>query len=279
MKRLLRCFPVFPVVVVAAALALLPRPALASELCGRDGEWSRTLFGDGRGKTVTDLQEIHEPAPRGTWRIDCGKNGSAQLSAWDKEEVLICAQVTAWSPNQSRAEALLRSVHVETGGGTLRAEGPQQTNNGRWTVSYRIFAPRRLDLNAKAANGGISLEGIRGRITLTTSNGPIQITDAGGDVRGRTTNGPISVRLIGRRWSGQGLDVETVNGPIHLSIPERFSADLETGTRNGPLEMAFPVTVRGRMPKRFRTVLGEGGPPIRVVTSNGPVVLDRPDSE
>ncbi|HLQ67279.1 MAG TPA: hypothetical protein VK123_08625 [Candidatus Limnocylindrales bacterium] len=278
MNRSIRLYRALPVIVLGAALALVPRPGFPSDLCGEDGDWSQTHFGD-RGKTATDLQEIHEPAPRGAWRIDCGDNGSAQLSAWDKDEIQICAQVTAWAPDRARAEALRRSIHVETGGGMLRAEGPDQTRTSRWSVSYRIFAPKKLDLNAQAVNGGVSIEGIHGRIVLHSVNGPIGITDSGGDVRGRTTNGPLSVRLAGTRWSGEGLDVETVNGPISLMVPERFSADLETGTTNGPMEMAFPVTMQGRMTHHITTVLGQGGPPIRVVTTNGPVVVERPGRE
>jgi DUF4097 and DUF4098 domain-containing protein YvlB len=275
MNRELRAIPAFPALFLVAALVLLPGPAASSDLCGADGDWSQTHFGDGRGKTATDLQEIHEAAPRGTWRIQGGDNGSVQISDWDKDEVLICAQVTAWSRDKDRAERLLRSIHVETGGGVLRAEGPDQSKAQRWAVSFRIFAPREINLNVETVNGGVSVEGLRGRMTFRSVNGPLQITNAGGDVRGRTTNGPISVALSGSRWTGEGLDLETVNGPVQLSIPERFSAALTTGTQNGPMDIAFPVTVQGRMRHQFSTVLGKGGPPIRVVTVNGPVVLQR----
>jgi len=274
MNRRLR---LLPALALGAALALSPRVPSASELCGSDGEWSQTQFGERRGKTVTDLREIHEPSPRGTWRIDCGENGSASLSAWDKDEVLICAQVTAWGSDKAKADRLLRSIHVETGGGALRAEGPAQSKSARWAVTYRIFAPRRQNLDVQAMNGGVSIEGMRGRVDLRSVNGPISVHDGGGDVRGRTANGPVTVRLSGSRWSGKGLDIETVNGPVTLQIPEGYSADLETGTQNGPMAMAFPVTVQGRAStRRITTVLGSGGPPIRVVTTNGPVAVQRP---
>jgi hypothetical protein len=234
-------------------------------------------FDEGRGKQATDLQSIHEPAPRATWRIDCGENGSVQLGAWDKDEILICAQVTAWTRDKGgRPENLLRSIRVETGGGFLRATGPAQSKSARWAVSYKIFAPRRIDLDVKAENGGISLEGIHGRMNLRSVNGPIAIEDAGGDVRGRTANGPVSARLSGSSWKGAGLDLETANGPVHLIIPEGFSADLETGTENGPMETAFPVAHQRRGSRRVAVVLGSGGPPVRVVTTNGPVMVARP---
>jgi DUF4097 and DUF4098 domain-containing protein YvlB len=264
-------------VALGALLALLPGPVLASELCGKDGEWSQTHFGERHGKTVTDLQQMHEAAPRGTWRIDGGDNGSVQVSDWDKDEVLICAQITAWSRDEDRAEKVLRSIHVETDRGVLRAEGPNQSKNTRWAVSFRVFAPREIDLKIETMNGGISVEGLRGHMALTSVNGPLQITNVGGDVRGRTTNGPVTASLSGSHWTGEGLDLETVNGPVTLTVPEHFSAALTTGTENGPMDIAFPVTVQGRMRRQFSTVLGEGGAPIRVVTVNGPVVLQKAD--
>lgn len=45
-----------------------------------------------------------------------------------------------------------------------------------------------------------------------------------GDVRARAQNGPIGVVLAGSSWQGAGLDAETRNGPISLSIPAGSSA-------------------------------------------------------
>jgi hypothetical protein len=67
------------------------------------------------------------------------------------------------------------------------------------------------------------------------------------------------------------------NGPIELGIPEGYSAHLEFGTVNGPMTLDFPltVTIQGRVGRRITTVLGKGGPPIRAITTNGPVALRR----
>jgi hypothetical protein len=90
-------------------------------------------------------------------------------------------------------------------------------------------------------------------------------------------NGPLSVGLGGSRWEGAGLDAETVNGPVVLAIPEGYSARLETGTVNGPMSVDFPLTVtfQGRWRDRLNTTLGDGGAPVRVVTTNGPLVIKR----
>jgi DUF4097 and DUF4098 domain-containing protein YvlB len=103
----------------------------------------------------------------------------------------------------------------------------------------------------------------------------VHLTRVGGDVRGRTTNGGVDVELEGSTWDGEGLDVETSNGGVKLAIPANYSANLETGTVNGRLNVDFPVTVQGRLDKNINATLGSGGPPIRVRTSNGGVRISR----
>ncbi|HYJ33163.1 MAG TPA: hypothetical protein VE326_08085 [Candidatus Binatia bacterium] len=265
--------PMLAAALLIAALALVAVPAFAGDLCD-ENDTSNTTFGNGKGSYARDVQEMHEPAPQGTWHIDGGDNGSVQISDWDKEEVLICARVTAWARDKERAERLLRSIHVENSGGRLHAEGPGQTQSARWAVSYRIRAPRSMDLDVQTVNGPVSVEGIRGRMSLHTENGPLELIGAGGDIEGRTTNGPLTVTLTGSRWQGRGLDVETANGPVRLRIPNGYSADLTTGTENGPMAGAYIGASGGRRHHHVNVVLGSGGAPIRVVTTNGPIVVN-----
>ena len=54
------------------------------------------------------------------------------------------------------------------------------------------------------------------------------------------------VDVSGDHWDGAGLDVETRNGGIRLTLPKGFSAELEAGTTHGGISVDFPVTVQGR---------------------------------
>jgi hypothetical protein len=64
---------------------------------------------------------------------------------------------------------------------------------------------------------------------------------------------------------------------VLLAIPEHYSAQLEFGTVNGPMTVAFllTVTIEERVGRRITTTLGSGGAPVRVVTTNGPVEIRR----
>ena len=62
-----------------------------------------------------------------------------------------------------------------------------------------------------------------------------------------TRNGGLNVTLSGDRWDGEGLDVETSNGGVTVTIPDGYNAELETRTVNGGLRIDFPITVQGEL--------------------------------
>jgi hypothetical protein len=60
-----------------------------------------------------------------------------------------------------------------------------------------------------------------------------------------------------------------------MTVPDNYSAVLDTGTVNGRLSIDFPVTVQGTLTRRLTTTLGAGGARIRAVTTNGGVTIRR----
>ena len=259
----------------AALVALHALPAAAQQ----DGEdWVEQCRRRSRG----DDREVHceERETRlratGSLRVDGRANGGITVRGWDRDEVLVRARIQASARTEEAARQIAGRIRVRTEGGEVSAEGPDTERREGWAVSYEIFAPRSTDLELRTTNGPIRLENVRGDIGMQAVNGPISLRGVGGDVRGRAQNGPVRVVLDGQRWEGEGLDLETTNGPVTLMVPEGYSARLETGTVNGPMSVDFPVTVSGRLNRRIETELGRGGAPIRVVTTNGPVTLRRP---
>jgi DUF4097 and DUF4098 domain-containing protein YvlB len=85
----------------------------------------------------------------------------------------------------------------------------------------------------------------------------------------------LVVELNGDRWDGEELDVRTTNGGVSMSVPENYSAHLETGTVNGSVSVDFPVTVQGRITKELSVNLGAGGATVRAMTTNGGIRLNR----
>jgi len=209
--------------------------------------------------------------------VDAGPNGAIAVTGWDRDSVHVRAVVQAWAATDSDAARLIREVRVDVSGATVRGEGPEARRREGWAVHFEVSVPRRTDLTAETVNGPVSVEDVAGRLDLQTVNGPLTLSGVAGDVHARTTNGPLTVGLAGARWDGAGLDAETQNGPVTLTIPDGYSAQLETGTVNGPMQIDFPITLQGRIGRmtRIRTALGSGGAPVRVVTTNGPLSVLR----
>jgi hypothetical protein len=217
------------------------------------------------------------PVSRGTrsLSIDGASLGGVSVTAWDRDSVHVSARIAAMAPTQGEAERALRDVRVAAEGGTIRASGARHNDDSQQIVSYDVWVPRHMDLDLRAHNGGLRVEGVTGRMTLETENGGLSIDGAGGDVRAHAQNGGLSVRLTGTHWEGAGLDAETQNGGVRLVLPEGYSARLETGTVNGGIRTDIPITVSGRISRRISLTLGSGGAPVRATTTNGGVIIQR----
>lgn len=263
-----------PALAPLAIAFLLPSAAFAQ---ADDEEWLRNCRDDDNERARHCEVRVARRAAGGTLRVNAAPNGGIRIQPWDGDGVEVHARIGVRADSDSEARALAERIRVETDGETIRATGPESNRDGSWYVSYLVLVPARSDLELRSLNGPVSVEGITGRVDAETVNGPLTLRDVGGAVHARTRNGPLNVSLGGDRWQGEGLDAETSNGPIRLNLPEGYSARLVTGTRNGPMTTEVPLTVTmlGRRSSQIETTLGDGGPEIRVVTTNGPVSIRR----
>ncbi|MGH9660535.1 MAG: DUF4097 family beta strand repeat-containing protein [Bryobacteraceae bacterium] len=213
----------------------------------------------------------------GPLTVDAGPNGGIQVEGWDRHEIRVQSIVRANARTEARAKELASSVQIQVGGGRVTASGPENGRREWWSVSYRINVPKKNDLDLIARNGGITISGVAGNLRFDTNNGGVKLTDLGGNVRGTTRNGGLTVALSGRGWEGDGIDVETTNGGVTVSVPEGYNAQLEARTQNGGFRTEYPITITGELNTRrgISTTLGAGGAPVRVRTTNGGVKIDR----
>lgn len=216
----------------------------------------------------------------GTIAVDGRQNGGVSVKGWDQNQVLVRARVQTGAPTAAEAEALSKEIRIETSGAKIFASGPESRQDYHWDVSYEVFVPRRADLSIETHNGGIVISEVNGRIDFSATNGGVVLRKLGGAVRGSTTNGGLVIELTGDRWEGEALDVRTTNGGVVMSIPENYSAHLETGTVNGGISVDFPVAVaQDRRSKELAVNLGAGGPTVKARTTNGGVRIQRASGE
>jgi len=242
-----------------------------------DRDWCDTQ-GDGwsgQGRHC-EVREVPVSAEH-LFQIDARPNGGVQVQGSERGEPRLLARVEATADTDAEARALADAVRIETAG-TIHAEGPERSGRDRrWSVSYRLMVPRRSDLRLEADNGGLSVEGVVGNVELKTLNGGLHLEAVGGRVRGETVNGGIHVDLTGAEWEGEGLDLRTTNGGVHLNIPSGYNARLEARTVNGGVHTDLPVAGTGRngRARSIETDLGRGGRLLRVETTNGGLHVGR----
>lgn len=263
-------------VLAILVLGLLSVPAFSqkdksNESFGCRDNWKN----DDRLVTHCEMKEQTLPATDGTINVDGKMNGGISIWGWERNEILMRARVQSNATTEAAAKELASQVKIETAGSQIFASGPENTRDQWWSVSYAIFVPLRSNVSLKTMNGGISITDVNGRLEFKALNGGVNLRRVGGTVRGGTTNGGINVELNGLRWEGEALDVSTTNGGVSMSIPENYSAHLETATVNGRLQVDFPVTVQGEITRELAVNLGSGGATVRATTTNGGVNIRR----
>ncbi len=211
--------------------------------------------------------------------IDPGANGGVEVDGWDRDSVAITLRIQSGAVGVDQARRLAAGVSVRASGSRVEVDGPLSDRHRNWSADLVVMVPRTSGLTISTTNGSIELRAVVSAMDLRTVNGSIGLTDVGGEVRARSTNGAISVALSGSGWEGKRLDAETVNGSVTLALPDGYSAELETGTINGAMDLQVPlqVTTKGRRwaNARFHTTLGAGGARLRVVTTNGALSIVR----
>lgn len=207
--------------------------------------------------------------------VDGQRNGGIHIKGENRSDILIRACVQTTGVTEQEAQALAKSIRIETGS-IVRAESSSDESN--WAVSYEILVPRSMNLKLETHNGGIRIDSVEGMIEFEAVNGGISLTDVAGDVKGKTTNGGVNVKLAGNSWKGAGLNVQTTNGGVNLTISENYAARIETGTINGGFRSDISQLNAERKERtrgiRLNTDLNGGGAPIRVVTTNGGVRIN-----
>lgn len=225
----------------------------------------------------SELREV--TVPGGSLTVDGKRNGGIRVKGENRSDVLVRACVQTWGATEEEAKTLAKSIRVETGG-TIRAEGTSEEKG--WSVSYEILVPRNTNLKLTTQNGGISISDVEGNMEFDAQNGGIHLDNLAGSVKGRTMNGGLHIELSGNTWKGDGIDVQTTNGGVHLTMAENYAARFETRTVNGGFKSDIAALQIEKDPNEpgyrrqgvnISRELNGGGALVRIVTTNGGVKI------
>ncbi len=161
-----------------------------------------------------------------------------------------------------QARAGSGSIRIDGVGGNLQAK----TGSG----SIDAFEVRGAII-ASAGSGRIELEQIgEGDVSVNSGSGGVQVRGVKGGLSISTSSGSIRAQgQMVRDWT-----LEASSGGVTVELPPEASFDLDAHTSSGNIDSDRPVSVTGRISRKFlRGAVGTGGPRLDIETSSGSIVI------
>ncbi|HEV8661458.1 MAG TPA: hypothetical protein VGS96_22900 [Thermoanaerobaculia bacterium] len=195
--------------------------------------------------------------------------GGVSVRGWEKPfaRLTICKYAAAL--NESQAQRALQSVGVAVRPGEIAVHGPDLNETQAWWVHMILRVPKSANVDVAAANGGIAIRNMAGRITARATNGGISLASCTGVNRIETENGGISLDHIDR------VDATTQNGPIALKLRDTLVPPLEARTDDEIVCKLKICTENWAAADRKRLRIGGSSPQIRLISSSAPILIEQ----
>ncbi len=211
-------------------------------------------------------------------------NGDIDIEWYHEDEMSLEITKTSW-----RSEDELEKVEVVViTDSETRITARKLDDDANVGVSLSLLLPVGTAIRVlETSNGDVTVNDGTGNAEVNTSNGDVAFSNLDGTIDIRTSNGDIIVLggiLKGARTSNGSIEAEiyavppegtvfdTSNGDIIISVLRGLNAELDMDTSNGSITIeAEDLTDVRISDSDGRATLGEGGPIIRLDTSNGDI--------
>ena len=175
-------------------------------------------------------------------------------------------------------------INARTGDGSIRVENVEgrialRTGDGSVTAE-RISG----DLEARSGDGSISVDQAEGRLDVETDDGSIAIDARPSVLRARTGDGSITLQLAPETVMADAWDLSTGDGSVTVTLPPEFNAEIDAETGDGSVRSSYPGlgaseegedSERRQRRRDLRARLGDGGPILKIRTSDGTIRFER----
>lgn len=167
-------------------------------------------------------------------------NGEMKIYKNDvTDEIKIIAHKTADVRKRDLDEPIdAIQIEIDSSGNEITVETNMKSDNfifgfrGKKEVFYEIYVPENINLVFENQNGEVSINDITNDINLIVTNGQISLNNTTGKLNVESTNGRISCQATDTK----GMNLQTVNGSIEVSVPDniklKFTAEVQNGNIN-----------------------------------------------
>ena len=231
---------------------------------------------DHRGALTEEFHQTYPITANGRVELD-NINGPVHISSWDRDEVKVDAVKYADTKEQLDAA----KIEVESGKEyvSIRTRYPDHdhswsrgSHNNPASVEYTLTVPRTVRLDEiKLINGALDITGMSDEVRASCINGQLEAHNLAGRAQLSTVNGRLVADF--HQLAGQTVELESVNGPVDLTIPSDSNAEVEASTISGGIENDFGLHVNHHrfVGHDLKGEIGNGGTHIKLSDVNGRV--------
>jgi len=203
-------------------------------------------------------------------------NGDVDASPASGNQVEVTAEASGQGAQEVRFEARPDSngvtiCEIYPGVDSCSGSSTGHHNNNHLRIHYTVHVPAANRFNAQSVNGGISAQDLDREVRATTVNGSVKVSTKSW-AEARSVNGSVEATMGSANWSGT-LNLESVNGAIHVGLPANANTEVDVRTVNGSFSSDFPVTSNAFMSHHVQGRIGSGGRELKLSTVNGSVHL------
>jgi DUF4097 and DUF4098 domain-containing protein YvlB len=235
-----------------------------------------------QGDEIEKFEQSYPLSANGRVSVE-NVNGSIVVEAWEKNEVRLEATKIADSKErladvEIRVESRADSFSVEADYNNWKT-GDKRNDNGhrRLEVQFRLWVPRTAVLDEiETVNGSVTVSNFVNTTKISAVNGNVQATNLRGVASLSTVNGEVNADFD-RLDSKSRIDLSTVNGRVHLTIPSDANATIKADSLNGEITNDFGLRVRkGQYVGRdLYGKVGSGEVEIKLNSVNGRLAISR----
>jgi|SRR5579864_70251 len=223
-------------------------------------------------------EEFHQTYPlAANGRIELENiNGSVHISVWDQNQVKLDAV------KHARDEKRLKNIEIQVNARpeSLSISTQYRESDDDWhgennpgSVEYTLTVPRNARLDEiKLINGALDVTGVTGEVRASCINGKLTARGLSGRAKLETINGTLNAEF---GQVASPIDLSSVNGSLHLTLPSDTKASIEASTIHGGIDNDFGLHTNNHhwVGHDMRGELGGGGTEITLHNVNGSIDL------
>ena len=232
---------------------------------------------DRRGEFTEEFHQTYPMTPDGRIELD-NINGPVHISSWDQNSVKVDA--VKYADTKERLEEA--KIEIDSGKDFLSIRTKYPNHNNSWTsgshnnpasVEYTLTVPRAVRLDEiRLINGSLDISGVTGEVRASCINGELRARDLAGRARLSTINGRLDARFD--QLSGSGMELNSVNGEVEMTIPSDSNAQIDANTVSGGIHNDFGLHVSHHfVGHNMHGELGSGGTHIKISNVNGRIEI------